>query len=166
LPKIGGSPRPVCTSTHEDKIAWVPNHSLSIANGIGVLDGIENQARVFQVANATVRSARGKPRPNSGAWTKKRHSLGDIEPVAHTVYGCDAIATRVHDLDLSAQILDVTIDGAVAHVTEVRMQAIQQLRPREDAPGSSQQQAQHAEFEQSEGEPAAAPCNPQPFFID
>ena len=65
-----------------------------------------------------------------------RHWWGGIDPIsrcrrveaiAHAVDRGDAVVIGAHRLQLAPQVLHMRVDGAVAHVAQVAMGAVQQL---------------------------------------
>src|SRR5512140_393949 len=74
--------------------------------------------------------------------TPRLQSLRRLEAVADAVDGVDEFVAGDGGGDLLAKVLDVGVDGAVAHVAEILVHGVEQVVAREHPAGLGEQRPQ------------------------
>src|SRR5512134_3761935 len=93
------------------------------------------------------------------AWTSCRktpfsaRSAG--ESIAEAIDRLDQLGARCRGVQLPAQVLDVGVDGPVAHDPIVGIHLVHQLLPRKHPPGPGAQRVEESEFDRGKFEVAA-----------
>jgi hypothetical protein len=74
-----------------------------------------------------------------------------IKPIAHAVHRSNTFAIRIYGLNLSPQVLYMTVNGSIAGIPKVGVQSVKQLFPRINPTGIADKAFQQAEFQWRQG---------------